>query len=219
MTSMKTPLVSYESVSKAYRDILSRGNRPSVRKVMDYLGGGSPNDIALYLKQLKSMPENRTVPGIILDSRIAQLIEDQARRAAADACAELEIQLTDIQADADELAKAGQQAELLIAELQRQLEDSNKLTQLLQGRTDQLMADKEKAEQQLLNEGREREKLMLELSRAEVRLESLKTLEMEMKSLESKYQGEHEARINAEISRAALEAKLEGIIEERTGKR
>jgi len=39
-----------------------------------------------------------------------------------------------------------------------------------------------------------------------------------LESLKSKYQGEHEARINAEISRATLEAKLEAIIEERAEK-
>lgn len=219
MTSNKVPLVSYESVALAYRQLREKGVRPSVRKIKDHLGGGSPNDISLFLNQVKSSSDQITTSETNIDPKIIHLIEEHAKKAAIEARAESELLLAEAKADMQELAKAGQQSEILIEELNKQLDQATAQTQLLLGRIEQLLADKELLEAKSKNDSIERERLLLELNRAEVRLESMKSLEIEMQKLRDKYEKEREARVEADVCRAALQAKLDGIQEERASSR
>lgn len=60
--------VNYETVAKACETLVSSGKKPSVRLIIDCLGGGSPNTVISFQRQWKSTQPIQDVPEVVKTS-------------------------------------------------------------------------------------------------------------------------------------------------------
>lgn len=118
------PIVSYESVAEAARNLEAQGIRASVRKVMAALGGGSPNQITPLLAQYHASKTVLQKPAIPLDPRISDLIINQIQEVAKEAAKVADERAADALADLEVVSEAGCMAETRIQELTHELEEA-----------------------------------------------------------------------------------------------
>lgn len=117
-------LVNFESVAAAAESIVKDGGRPSVRAVIAVLGGGSPNAVLPLLNEWKAgRPALRSVD-IELDPRIAQVVAELVHKASEQSARAAEERASDVQADAEAVAEAGQAAEARALVLESQLAEA-----------------------------------------------------------------------------------------------
>lgn len=200
-----TPLVTYETVAQACQALDAESKRPSVRAIIAYLGGGSPNLVLDYQRQWKAGRPVIKAEEIQVDPRIGQIVAEQIGQAVAKARADIEAQLTEAEQDAETVGKAGREAEERAKTLDAELEAAKGQIQALTGQIDQLKADAEqvkttaaeqvkaaedraaadvaKAEEEASRERQAREAAQVALAKAELRLEALPRLEAEIERI------------------------------------
>lgn len=232
-TKQTTPLVTYETVAQACQALDAEGKRPSVRGIIAYLGGGSPNVVLDYQRQWKEGRPVVRAEEIQVDPRIGQIVADQISQAVTKARSDIEAQLIEAEQDAETVGKAGREAEEKAKALDAELEVAKGQLQTLSGQIDQLKADAEqvkadaaeqikaaedravagitKAEEEAERESQAREAAQVSLAKAELRLEALPRLESEIERLQKALDAERTARTDAERMVAAADAKAEGL--------
>lgn len=232
-TKQVTTLVTYETVAQACEALNADGKRPSVRAIITYLGGGSPNVVLDYQRQWKAGRPVVKAEDIQVDPRIGQIVAEQISQAVTKARAEIEAQLAEAEQDAETVGKAGREAEERAKALDADLEAAKGQIQALTGQIDQLRVDAEqvkadaakqvkaseerasagveKAEEEADRERQAREAAQVALAKAELRLEALPRLEAEIEKLQKALDAERTARTAAERQVAATEAKAEGL--------
>jgi len=231
MTTTKTasPLVTYETVAQACESLTAEGKRPSVRGITAFLGGGSPNVILDYQRQWKAGRPVVKAAEIQVDPRIGQIVAEQIAQAVATARADIEVQLSEAEQDAEMVSKAGREAEDRAKALADELEAAKGQVQGLTGQIEQLKADAEqvkadaaekvkaaeeranvgiaKAEEEATRERDARETAQVSLAKAELRLEALPRLEADLAAVRAELGAERQARIAAEQTGAVLQAQ------------
>lgn len=95
-------LVNLATVSRACDEIVKSGNQPSVRKVMEHLGGGSPNRIAPLVKRWRAEHTTaQATPRVVIDPRIIDIFSAQifeaVKAASVNADNERDSALSDLQ--------------------------------------------------------------------------------------------------------------------------
>jgi colicin import membrane protein len=78
-------IVSYESVSMAAEQIRKSGTQPSIRKIIDFLGGGSPNQVTSLMRRWRGEQAVDVPRCVIIDSRISDILSLQILEAVAQA--------------------------------------------------------------------------------------------------------------------------------------
>lgn len=196
-------LVNFEAVAAAAEALQGAGQRPSVRAVIAHLGGGSPNAVLKFLAQWKTgVPgEPAVVHNRIVDTpAVSASLEPGSRATVA-------------------LASAQKRAAAFGDDLQAIADAHN----LVEQQNLVLRAERDVMEQQLLSLTRQYEQAQAEsdrhqqvaaeqaaaLAKAEVRLEALPDLHVEIERLRSALNMESKARAVAELQAAVSEARLE----------
>ncbi|MGE0013235.1 MAG: DNA-binding protein [Azoarcus sp.] len=188
-----TARITRETVADTAAEIESRGDTPSVRKVLAVLGG-SPNTIAPLLKEWRvSRPAGRAAQ-IAIDPRIARLIAEQIQAAEMEAARAAQARLAEVLDDADVVAEAGRAAEKHAAELAIELEAVRAKVQQQAGQIAQMKEDASQvkadaadrvraAEDRAAVEATKAEAAQKALARAELKLESLPKLEADLETV------------------------------------
>lgn len=205
--------ITEETVAAAARQLVEAGEKPSVRRVIAILGGGSPNLVAPLLKAWKEAQPRVRAAEIQVDPRIAALIAEQVLQAAQEAGREAESRATLAEDDLELCQAEAVDLKAEIERLRNELHESQALTQRqsamlisIQGERDR--EQKEHAEavkavnEAAAREREEAEKSRQALARAELRLEALPHLEKEIERLRGALEASESARHSAEKSAA-----------------
>lgn len=166
---MARPGITYPEVEAAIHAIIAQGENPTINRVRDKLGTGSPNTILMHLNAWRAAAPviARKAPELPADLQAALVAEME--RQAAQARAEPEKQLLQARDEAAELAKAG---EALEAERDALAEQVN----LAMSERDQAntVASERAHELEILRSDRERERAAAEGARVELAKQQLK---------------------------------------------
>lgn len=117
---MARPGITYDEVIAAIDAILAAGEEPTIQRIREHLGTGSPNTIHRHLVTWRaSRPvEQRKAPE--LPAELQAALVKEIERQAADARADVLKSLVEAQKEAATLSKAGEELEELNGDLQEQ---------------------------------------------------------------------------------------------------
>lgn len=220
-------LVTRESVFGAAEALAAEqgGKSPSVRRIRERLGGGSPNAITEFLREWRDgQLAARAASVIQVDDATLRAIESQLKMVSEAARADLQERLRAAEADIEELVAVGHELETRAAGLTAELASAKDELQQRCGEIRQLTADVEKASVRAAEEvtraqevvGHERriaETARVELGRMEVRLERMTEIESECADLRTALEGERMLRTEAERHAVVEQARARGLAE------
>ncbi len=211
-------IVTYENVVEAAESLVAEGQKASVRKVIERLGGGSPNTVLKMLGDYKAGRPVIRSSDIELDPSIIAAMVRQMRTVAETATADAEERLSSLSDDLATMAESNQsleqRVEQLIAEQTtstatiEQLTSAQHDTELrhqseiaaLQVKVTELAADLDK-ERDRANASQQA------LGKAEARAEAVPVLEALIAKLQSDLDTARTARAAAEQRAAVAEAQ------------
>lgn len=148
MVETRECLVTRESVFQAAEALAAEqgGKSPSVRRVRERLGGGSPNDITQLLREWRvTQGASRSASAIQVDGAILRAIETQLKAVSEAAQADVIERLRLADGDIEELTVAGRELETRVAGLTAELASARAELQQRCGEIRQLTAEVEKA--------------------------------------------------------------------------
>jgi chromosome segregation ATPase len=217
-------IVSFETVAAAAEKLQAAGQRASVRAVIAELGGGSPNTVLKLLGEWKAGRPVVRIADTDLDPRITDSIKVQMQRIAEQAAAAAEERAAaideDLQALAEAQAAAEQQITGLTAERDTaQAQAADFVEQLAAAQADAARYQAQAAEalaavrQELASERLRHEHAAAALARAEVRLESLPTLQGEVERLRQLLEEARQRTTEATQAAAVVGARLDAVSE------
>jgi DNA repair exonuclease SbcCD ATPase subunit len=103
--------ITYEQVSTAADAITAEGEHPSIMRVREWIGSGSPNTIHRHLKAWRAAQAPTERPSPEIPGDVARPISDAMDRYAAARSAEAQQEAEDARVEADTLAETGEQIE------------------------------------------------------------------------------------------------------------
>lgn len=214
---MARPGITYEQVAAVADAITGEGNQPTIQAVRDRIGTGSPNTVHKHLTAWRAarpqavavVPE---LPAVLMAAFAAEI-----EKSAASARAEVESRLVQAQAEAAELASAGEALENERDELLEQVVELTTERDTLAGKAEQQASDMKAQAERIEREQQAAEAARVELAKAQLKIESgnekLNAQVVEIERLRATLETESKARIAAEQSAAVLSAKLEAMTE------
>ncbi len=214
-------LVTYENVVEAAESLVAEGQKASVRKVMERLGGGSPNTVLKMLSDYKAGRPVIRSSDIELDPSIIAAMVRQMRTVAETATADAEERLSSLSDDLSTLAESNQSLEQRVEQLANELTAAHQqIEQLTSAQHDQqlkfagdLDALKAKNAEISADLDKERERAnqaQQSLGRAEARAEAVPVLEQLIADLRGALESERTARAAAEQRAAVAEMQSRG---------
>jgi len=206
--------VTAEQVSAVADALVGEGKTVSIRSVRERLGDkGSPNTIQKHLAAWRDARPMAAASALELPQGLATAIAAEIGRAAAQARAEIESRLVEVQAEAADLAFAGEALEDERDALQAQIAALTTERDTLAGKAAQQAADLSDLVGRVEREQQAAEAARVELAKASLRAEGLNeryaAQTNELEQLRTAIDTERRARIAAEQSAAVLEARLE----------
>jgi len=105
---MARPGITFEQVAAVADAMLGIGQQPTINGVRDRIGTGSPNTIHKHLLVWRAARPQTIAAAPELPASLASAIATEIERAAASARSEVEDKLVQSQAEAVELANAGE---------------------------------------------------------------------------------------------------------------
>ena len=205
--------ITFEQFSAAADSIVSHGGKVTSRSVREILGAGSMGTICKFLQQWRNgqIRQSQSINDTI-DPSVISAISNQIANRVQESNTELMTRIADLQAEFDiiiaENERLTDENELQTAELAVQHEQRAALT----GRIQQLEADANRNEADLLAERQTSEATRVELAKAELRLEAVPKIESENEKIRAElFQARtlaaefHEV---AAVATAKLEAEL-----------
>lgn len=212
--------ITFEQVAAIADAIIGAGQQPTIVAVRDRIGTGSPNTIHKHLTAWRAARPQATAAAPELPASLTTAIAAEIERAAANARSEIESKLVQAQAEAAELANAG---EILEADRDGLFEQVSELTterDTLIGKAGQQAADIKAQAERIEREQQAAETARVDLAKAQLKIESsterLADQAAESERLRSSVTLESKARIAAEQQAAVLTAKLEAMSERAT---
>lgn len=109
--------VTYEQVVEAAKAIEAEGENPTIQRVLQRLGTGSPNTIHRHLRSWKEQSAPQKPAALKLPEKLQDALLAEISRQANEARAESESEAQEAMATADELAAAGERMESEIVAL------------------------------------------------------------------------------------------------------
>ena len=217
---MARPGITFEQVAAVADAMLGKGQQPTINGVRERIGTGSPNTIHKHLLVWRAARPQTIAAVPELPASLASAIATEIERAAASARSEVEDKLVQSQAEAVELANAG---EVLETERDALLEQVVELTthrDTLAGKAEQQAVDIEALAERVKREQQAAESARVELVKAQLKIESgserLVDQHQENERLRVALEIESKARIAAEQMSAVLVARLEAMTERAT---
>ena len=210
---MARPGISYQEVAAAADSIVAAGENPTIQRVRDALGTGSPNTIHKHLTAWRNAAPvlERKAPELPADLQAA--IVRELERQAAESRSELEKQLVQAQAEAAELASAGEQLETdmdALSERNQALSDEcQRLGALANERHDEI--ESLKAELERERKGAEEARILVAQERNKNEILDARIIEQHGELVEANMELKKAlaAAVAAEKEVAVAEAKLE----------
>ena len=206
--------VTADQVSAVADALVGEGKIVSIRSVRERLGDkGSPNTIQKHLAAWRDARPMASATALELPQGLATAIAAEIGRAAAQARAEIESRLVEVQAEAADLAFAGEALEDERDALQAQIAALTTERDTLAGKAAQQAADLSDLVDRVEREQQAAEAARVELAKASLRAEGLNeryaAQTNELEQLRTAIDTERRARIAAEQSAAVLGARLE----------
>lgn len=225
MIELRGCLVTRELVFEAAEALVAElgGKSPSVRRVRERLGGGSPNAITEFLREWRdTQVAIRSAATIQVDDATLRAIETQLKAVSEAARADLQERLRMAEADIEELTAVGRELETRVAGLTAEFAAAKDELQQRCGEIRQLTADVEKtsalaaeevaiARDAIEHERRAAEAAKVELGRMEVRLEKMAEVGRECAGLRTALEHERKLRTDAERMAAVEQAHALGL--------
>lgn len=210
--------VTAEQVSAVADALVGEGRSVSIRSVRERLGDkGSPNTIQKHLAAWRDARPMVAATAQELPQGLATAIAAEIGRAAAQARAEIEARLVEVQAEAADLAFAGEALEEERDSLQAQIAELTTERDTLAGKASQQATDLTDLMERVEREQQAAEAARIELAKASLRAEGLNerysSQTNELEQLRADIDIERRARIAAEQSAAVLAARLEASAE------
>lgn len=214
--------ITYDQVAAAADALVGEGSKePTIKAVRARLGDtGSPNTIHRHLTAWRATRPQATVAAPELPASLTAAIATEIERAVASARAEVESKLVQSQAEAEELANAGESLEAERDELLEQVVELTTERDTLAGKADQQAADIKAQAERIEREQQAAEAARVDLAKAQLKIESsierLGEQAAEIERLRVALDSESKARIASEQQAAVLSAKLESMTERAT---
>lgn len=227
-----TKLVTFESVANACEAIIAEDDSPSVRKIKNYLGGGSPNAILTHYREWQAGRPQVTDNVIEVSETTLNAIRGDMNRAQTKAAEVAEARASQLEEIVEDLRgeiaglqhKSADQVEL-IEEQERQITGLTADNAKLMDQVEQVKESKREAEQRLTAErDQERQRaegLAEELATAKHKLDQLAGIERERDDLKNELANARDTLTEAEKKAAVAEseAKAEARRAEEAAKR
>ena len=210
---MARPGITYDEVIAAIDALLASGEEPTIQRIREHLGTGSPNTIHRHLVTWRaSRPvEQRKAPE--LPAELQAALVKEIERQAAEARTDVERSLVEAQKEAATLAKAGEELE----ELNGTLEEQNEALAAEKERQAALANERhDEIEELKINLDRERkaaEEARIQVAQGRNKIEALDKQADELRTklndaaAEAKFA--QAAQVVAEKTAAVAEARLE----------
>ena len=206
--------ITFEQVAAAADALAGEGQQPTIRAVRERLGGtGSPNTIHKHLTAWREARPIAVAAAPELPQALAAAIAAEIERAAAAARGEIEGRLVQAQAEAVELAAAGETLETERDELATQVAALTTERDTLAGKAEQQAADLADQAQRIQREQQAAEAARVELATARLKIEAQVERQadqtVELGRLRTALDVAQLGRTAAEQQAAVLAAKLE----------
>lgn len=146
-------LATYENIANAAQQLIAQGKKPSVRSITEVLGGGSPNQILIHLREFSKNRPLAKISSIAVDDSIQSAVISQIEREIAKAAQENEDKMQELEADMQVIADTGVALEKALEEKSAALELAAQAHAALEQETalDNAVAEKAYAEQVAIN--------------------------------------------------------------------
>ena len=210
--------VTSEQVSAVADALIGEGKQATIRAVRERLGDrGSPNTIQKHLSAWRDARPKATAAALELPQALAAAIAAEIGRAAAQARAEIEGRLVEVQTEAADLALTGESLEDERDSLIAQMAVLTTERDTLAGKAAQQAADLVELTGRVEREQQAAEAARVELATARLRAEGLTERHAaqgkEVEQLRAAVEDERKGRIAAEQAAAVLAARLEASAE------
>ena len=210
---MARPGITYDEVIAAIDALLASGEEPTIQRIREHLGTGSPNTIHRHLVTWRaSRPvEQRKAPE--LPAELQAALVKEIERQAAEARTDVERSLVEAQKEAATLAKAGEELE----ELNGTLEEQNEALAAEKERQAALANERhDEIEELKINLDRERkaaEEARIQVAQGRNKIEALDKqadeLRAKLTDAAAEAKSAQAAQVVAEKTAAVAEARLE----------
>ena len=210
--------VTSEQVSAVADALIGEGKQATIRAVRERLGDrGSPNTIQKHLSAWRDARPMAAAAALELPQTLAAAIAAEIGRAAAQARAEIEGRLVEVQTEAADLAMTGESLEDERDSLIAQMAVLTTERDTLAGKAAQQAADLVELTGRVEREQQAAEAARVELATARLRAEGLTERHAaqgkEVEQLRAAVEDERNGRIAAEQAAAVLAARLEASAE------
>ena len=210
--------VTSEQVSAVADALIGEGKQATIRAVRERLGDrGSPNTIQKHLSAWRDARPMAAAAALELPQALAAAIAAEIGRAAAQARAEIEGRLVEVQTEAADLALTGESLEDERDSLIAQMAVLTTERDTLAGKAAQQAADLVELTGRVEREQQAAEAARVELATARLRAEGLTERHAaqgkEVEQLRAAVEDERKGRIAAEQAAAVLAARLEASAE------
>ena len=210
--------VTSEQVSEVADALIGEGKQATIRAVRERLGDrGSPNTIQKHLSAWRDARPMAAAAALELPQALAAAIAAEIGRAAAQARAEIEGRLVEVQTEAADLAMTGESLEDERDSLIAQMAVLTTERDTLAGKAAQQAADLVELTGRVEREQQAAEAARVELATARLRAEGLTERHAaqgkEVEQLRAAVEDERKGRIAAEQAAAVLAARLEASAE------
>jgi len=204
--------ITYDEVAAVADRLVSQGELPTIQRVRDELGTGSPNTIHKHLTGWKETQPQAQREVVTLPDALAEALIREIERQALAARASSEEKALEARRSADKLAEVGESIEeeneelkLKADILERERDQSQALASDRQHEIDRLVAACDR-EQQAAESAR------VELAKAQLTIDSygerLNEQKLEVQHLAEKVDAERDSRQQAEQRAAVAESKV-----------
>jgi len=217
---MARPGVTFEQVAAVADAMIGEDQQPTIIAVRDRIGTGSPNTIHKHLTAWRAARPQATAAAPELPASLTTAIAAEIEKAAANARAEVESKLVQAQAEAAELANAGEALETERDELLENVVELTTERDTLAGKAEQQAADIKAQAERIEREQQAAEAARVDLAKAQLKIEAsaerLGEQAAEIERLRVALDSESKARITSEQQAAVLSAKLESMTDRAT---
>ena len=205
--------VTFEQVSAAADALAGEGKTPSITAVREKLGTGSPNTIHAHLKTWRDARPVARAEAVELPADLRNAIAHEMQKAASAARAVVQELLVQAQAEAAELARAGEELEVERDQLAEQVLVLTTERDTLLGKSHEQATALMEAAQRIEREQQAAEAARIELAKAQLKIDQANANEArystEISELKTALKSAEKEAVEATKTGAVANAKLE----------
>lgn len=210
---MARPGITYDEVIAAIDAILAAGEEPTIQRIREHLGTGSPNTIHRHLTAWRqSRPvEQRKAPE--LPAELQAALVKEIERQSAEARADVLKSLVEAQKEAATLSKTGEELEELNSDLQEQADTLTAERERLAALAEERQGEVTGLKTNLDRERQAAEDARMQVAQGRYQIEAfgqqVADLKADLAAALAEIKAAQSAQIAAEKSAAVAEARLE----------